>query len=80
MAVAVLLVAAVLMKSLAKVAGDDTGEENGVPQGLARSRFPSCQGLMLKVFPLSAIKIVVVVWQIVYQVRQDIALEGCIDV
>ena len=68
MAVVVLLVAAVLFKSLVTVVGDDTARTNDSPDGFSRSKCASFQDLAKKAFPISAIKIVVVVWQIVFQV------------
>lgn len=70
LAVIAVLVTVMVLRRLGTVVDADRGEENDPSQGFARSRCASCQDLMIKVLPLSAIKIVVVVWQIIYQVRR----------
>lgn len=67
-AVVVLLVATLILRSLGTVLGGGMARENDLPQGVVVSIFAWCQELLMKVLPLSAIKIVVVVWQIVFQV------------
>lgn len=71
MALTIPLLAAVLLKSIGTAVGDDTEESKGASQGFAGSKCAWCHDLMTRVLPLSAIKIVVVVWQIVYQVGCD---------
>ena len=48
----------------------DDGPEGGtgVQDDVAKPKCAACQDFVVKVIPLSTIKIVVVVWQIVYQV------------
>ena len=42
--------------------------DTGVQDDVAEPKCAACQDFVVKVIPLSTIKIVVVVWQIVYQV------------
>ena len=64
----VIVLAAVFLRSLGTVVVDDTTEENELPQRISISTCAPCLRLVVLLFPLSTIKIVVVVWQIIYQV------------
>lgn len=69
--VAVLLVVAVFVSDLVRVVGDEAREEDD-GRGTRRcweSMFVSCHTVIVKAFPLTAVKTVVVVWQITTQVR-----------
>ena len=66
--VVVSLLAVVILKSIGTAVGDDSEESKGASQGFAGSKCAWCHDMTMKVLPLSAIKIVVVVWQIIYQV------------
>lgn len=65
---AVVLAAAVLLWRLGSVGMGTTGEETEVVHSCWGQDRRSCQIFSLKPLPLTAIKIVVTVWQIVYQV------------
>ena len=66
--VATVLVVVILLKHLSKVVDSETGEGADGRQGLVGRKCALFQDVLMKVLPLSAIKIVVVVWQIVSQV------------
>ena len=66
--VATVLVVTILLQHLSKVVDDETGEGADGQQGLVVRKCALFQDVMAKVIPLSAMKIVVVVWQIVSQV------------
>lgn len=66
--VAMLLVAALLVWRLGRVANERTGDDLEVASRSWRPNRWSCHCLPAKMLPLTAIKIVVTVWQIVYQV------------
>lgn len=73
--IAAVVATTVLLSYLGK--GTDEWEEENMA---GRSRWDrlsmGCHDFLLKVFPLTAIKIVVVVWQIVSQVRQHVFNRG----
>lgn len=66
---AVLLVAALLFAYLGRVVRDGDGEDTAAARRSWRQKCCSCQSCLVKVLPLRAIKIVVIVWQIISQVR-----------
>lgn len=72
--VVVLLAAALVLKDLGSALKDDTGEGMDVRRGLVARKCSMFMGSLMKVLPLRAIKIVVVVWQIVSQVRRGAGL------
>lgn len=72
MLLVILLMVAVTLSDLVQVMGDD--EEMGTNEearagGSGKHVLVSCQAFVVKVFPVAAVKIVVVVWQIMTQVR-----------
>ena len=69
MVVILVSVAAVLSAHLMRTidSGDDV--ENGVANGSLEQRCVHVENIVVKVFPLMAVKIVVVVWQIISQVK-----------
>lgn len=66
--VGMLLVAAIVLRYLSRVVDDETGELANASQGFVARKCAMFQDSLMRVLPLSAIKIVVVVWQIVSQV------------
>ena len=66
--------ALVLPYPLAVVKVDDPAEdEQGAQRGFSKRESSSCYRVLLKIFPLTSIKIVVVVWQILDQVNLVLA-------
>ena len=65
---AVLLLGALLCWRLGTVDNERKEEHDVVPLSAWEQRRWSCQTLPVKILPLSAIKIVVTVWQIIHQV------------
>lgn len=65
--VAVLVAVLVIAELVAVVDEDGAGEEDGARSAWWHS-WSSCRNLIVKALPLTAIKTVVVVWQIVTQV------------
>lgn len=68
--VVIVLVTALIVKDLRRVSKHDTSEGMDVRRGFVLRKCSIFQGSLMKVLPLTAIKTVVVVWQIVYQVRR----------
>lgn len=70
--VVVFLAAAALLRHLGAVAEDDDSARRGgktdAPRGVVQRNCSYFQELLMKALPLTAIKIVGVVWQIVFQV------------
>ena len=64
-ALAFLLAVAVILRYLGKVVDDDGQNQS---HGMVREVFSCFQDILIKALPPPAIKIVVVVWQIVFQV------------
>lgn len=54
--------------AVVNVNGGDEGEQE-VPRGFWKRKSSSCYKVLLTMFPLTSIKIVVVVWQILTQVN-----------
>ena len=73
--VVVVLVAALALKDLQSGLKDDTREEINVRERFTARKFTIFLSSLMKVLPLTAIKIVVVVWQIVSQVRRVLPLD-----
>lgn len=69
-----LLGAAVLLWRLGKVVDEKIDENADVPRNPAKRRCARYREVLIKVLPLTAIKIVVVVWQIITQVRTQCLL------
>ena len=65
---AVLLFGALLASHLGSVVQDGTGEGMDMTQILWKQKCGSCGASAVKMLPLTAIKIVVTVWQIIAQV------------
>ena len=63
-----LLLAVLVWRRLGTVLDDGMEGGTGVQDDVAKPKCAACQDFVVKVIPLSTIKIVVVVWQIVYQV------------
>ena len=63
-----LLLAVLLLRRLGTVVDHGPEGDTGVQDDVAEPKCAACQDFVVKVIPLSTIKIVVVVWQIVYQV------------
>lgn len=70
MVVGGLIVATVILRRIWRVGDGETGDDRDAPQGFIEQKCFSFRALVLKTFPLTAVKIAVVVWQIVSQVRK----------
>lgn len=68
-ALTALLVAALLFGHLGHVVHDEAGEEREAARGVWGKKWWSCLFSLGNMLPLTAIKIVVTVWQILYQVQ-----------
>lgn len=70
----VLFVVTILVVNLVRVV--DAGAENEEGEkGFWKRKYSTCSNFLMKAFPLTAIKIVVVVWQIVTQVFRVLVSE-----
>lgn len=66
---AVLLVTFFIMRHMGRVVDGDSTNSVGAPQGFVSRKFSSFKITAMKALPVTAIRIVVVVWQIIFQVR-----------
>ena len=66
--VVLLLAAIIIWRHLRRGVDDDLTGSPGTLEGFLQRKITFFQHIMMKALPLTAIKIVVVVWQIVFQV------------
>lgn len=66
------VVAVMLLRYLGRAEDDETRGRRGASRGLIRHKCGIFQESLSKVLPLTAIKMVVVVWQIVLQVSGEV--------
>lgn len=64
----VLLAALLLLRHMGRVGDTESTQRPSGPRGFVERKLTSVKVMVMKVLPLTAIKIVVVVWQIVFQV------------
>lgn len=69
-----------LLRHMACVEDGQSSQPQAASQGFVVRKLTSIQGTAMKALPLTAIKIVVVVWQIVFQVRRTPSFERTVDV
>ncbi|MEP4445463.1 MAG: hypothetical protein ABJ059_18715, partial [Hyphomicrobiales bacterium] len=65
---AVLLATLLLLRHIGRVGDTEATQRPSGPRGFVERKLTSVKVMVTKVLPLTAIKIVVVVWQIIFQV------------